>query len=157
MPKRTNDGLKKRCACGKRKWAKCPHPWQFSFHAHGHEHRYSLDAVARARGKPLPRSRTEAETWRDLLRNEIRNNVFSIGPPPAAPDGRLALGEVCDRYLKKHVQREGRREGGRELMEFYLAALRRSQVESRKDSHTIRTRPSKKQRKLHPSVPKNRS
>jgi integrase len=96
-----------------------------------------LDAVARARSKPLPRSRTEAETWRDLLRNEIRNNVFSIGPPPAAPDGRLTLGEVCDRYLKKHVQREGRREGGRQLMEFYLAALRRFQVASTNNA-TIR-------------------
>jgi hypothetical protein len=62
MPKRTNDGLKKRCKCGRRKWAKCSHPWHFSFHYRGREHRYSLDAVARSRNQPLPKSKTEAET-----------------------------------------------------------------------------------------------
>ena len=26
-----NDGLRKRCRCPKRKWAKCHHPWWFGF------------------------------------------------------------------------------------------------------------------------------
>jgi integrase len=128
MPKHANDGVKKRCRCGKRKWAKCKHPWHFSFYWRGREHRYSLDQVARARNQPAPRSRTEAATWRDLLRNEIRNNTFAKQPVDPVPEGRLTFGDVCDQYLTKHVQKDGRREGGKELMEFYVAALRRSQV-----------------------------
>ena len=128
MPKRTNDGLRKRCRCGVRKWVKCTHPWHFNFRFQGRTHRHSLDAIARSRGEPPPASKTEAETWRDTLRNEIRRNVFTLAPPQAQLDGRLTFGDVCDRYLKKHVQREGRRKAGRELMEWYVAALRRFEV-----------------------------
>lgn len=54
MPKRTHDGIKKRCGCGKRQWPKCSHPWWFGFHFNGREHRYSLDVIARARSIQPP-------------------------------------------------------------------------------------------------------
>ncbi len=49
MPKRTHDGIKKRCDCPKKQWAKCRHPWWFNFHHGGREHRYSLDTIAHSR------------------------------------------------------------------------------------------------------------
>ena len=49
MPKRTHDGIKKRCDCPKKQWAKCCHPWWFNFHHGGREHRYSLDTIAHSR------------------------------------------------------------------------------------------------------------
>lgn len=128
MPKRTHDGLKKRCVCGTRRWARCAHSWHFNFHYRGREHRFSLDTVARTRGEPPPRSTTEARRWRDLLRNDIRRSVFTLHQPEVEPDGRLTLGDVCDRYVKQHVQKEGRRRAGRQLMEWYAAALRRFEV-----------------------------
>jgi hypothetical protein len=69
MPKTTQDGLKKRCPCGRRTWAKCPHPWHFGFHHGEREYRFSLDAIARARGEQPPRSKTEAQALRDRLRS----------------------------------------------------------------------------------------
>jgi integrase len=35
---------------------------------------------------------------------------------------------VADEYLKRHVRQEGRREAGRKLMEWFIAALRRAEV-----------------------------
>ncbi|HUL72869.1 MAG TPA: site-specific integrase [Vicinamibacterales bacterium] len=54
--------------------------------------------------------------------------MFTVDPPRAEPEGRLTLGDVCVQYLKKHVQREGRRKAGRKLMEWYVAAFRRFEV-----------------------------
>ncbi|HYN08034.1 MAG TPA: site-specific integrase [Vicinamibacterales bacterium] len=131
MPKRTHDGLKKRCKCSKRQWAKCSHGWHFGFHRDGKEHRYSLDVVARSRGLKPPTSKTAAEALRDTLRGEIRNRTFA---EPAAPkadapaDTRLTFGDVADKYVEKHVKRDGRREAGRKLMEWYVAALRRADI-----------------------------
>ena len=75
MPKRTHDGIKKRCDCPRKQWPKRPHPWHFSFHHGGHEHRYSLDKIAKSRGERPPTSKSEATAWRDRLRNEIRAGV----------------------------------------------------------------------------------
>jgi hypothetical protein len=96
MPKRTNDGLKKRCGCPRRQWPKCAHPWHFSFHHAGVEHRYSLDTIARGRGAQPPTSKSESSTWRDRLRNETRAGSFvdpTVAPPLPAADIRLTFGD----------------------------------------------------------------
>src|SRR5690348_1744720 len=130
MGKRTNDGLKKRCKCGRLKWTKCSHAWHFGMH-HGHrEHRFSLDVVARDRGELAPRSRTDALAWRDRLRVEIVSGATpastSTAPPPAAQP--MTFGEICEQYLVRHVRTPTRRERGRREMEILVSVLRRAEV-----------------------------
>jgi len=136
MPKRTNDGLKKRCGCGRTRWPKCKHPWYFSLYHGDREYRYSLDGIARARGEQPPVGKLEAESWRDKLRTEIRNGTFSDpGASPiqtqGAPSTVVAaptLSDVADQYLKKHVCQPDRREGGRKIMEWHVEVLKRVKV-----------------------------
>src|SRR5437773_2076854 len=107
MPKRSNDGVRKRCTCSKRNWSKCEHAWHFGFHRAGKEYRFSLDALARARGVHPPRTKDEANTWRDALRGEIKNGTFTdptaAHPPSPSADVRLTFGDVVDRYVGRHV------------------------------------------------------
>jgi integrase len=135
MPIKIYDGLSKRCDCKPRNWPTCLHGWWFSFGFNGTSYRYSLDAVAGHREEQPPRSKVEANRWRDLLRAEIADGTFV--PPPTKGRGRTkkaeppkppTLGDVADAYLRAHVNRPGRRDGGRKLMACYLAAYRRALV-----------------------------
>jgi len=54
MPKRTNDGISKRCDCARRIWPKCIHPWHFNFHTAGKQYRFSLEEIARREGARPP-------------------------------------------------------------------------------------------------------
>lgn len=129
MPKRTNDGIKKRCACGRRSWPTCRHPWWFGFHFNGQEHRYSLDKIARARNVPPPTSKSEAASWRDRMRNEIRSGTFSeSGIANATADSRLTFDDVCVEYLRRHVNNPTRRPRSRRWMEVLVAVLRRADI-----------------------------
>jgi len=127
MPKRTHDGIRKRCTCGPRKWAKCAHPWHFSFHHGGKEHRYSIDAIARARNEQPPVGATEAKAWRDTLRGEIRSGTF-VDPSAAvvvAPKlDTLTVGDVMDLYLDQHVRVPERKKAGQVVMASLLNRLR---------------------------------
>jgi integrase len=131
MPKRTDDGLKKRCPHTRKSWPMCDCPWWFGFHHGGREYRYSLTKIARHRQEDPPATKDAAIRWRDRLRLEIRSGTFIDPDTPvaAAPaDTRLTLGDVCNVYLEQHVRQEQRREGGRLLMEWYLAGLRRLRI-----------------------------
>ena len=132
MPKRTHDGIKKRCGCPRRQWPKCSHPWHFSFHHGDHEYRYSLDKIARARGEDPPAEKTEASKWRDRLRVEIRGGTFvdpvAAPPTPSVPDARLTFGDVCEEYLKRHVRTPTRRPRARREMETLIAMARRAEI-----------------------------
>lgn len=59
MPKRTYDGIKKRCDCARRSWPKCAHSWHFSFH-HG----------ARSIGTRSTRASSRCQ-WAELERLEL--------------------------------------------------------------------------------------
>ena len=72
MAKHRNRGLRKRCECPRKNWAKCPHPWHFNFKWKGHHYRFSLD---REVGHPIT-SKTEAEKEADRLRTAIREGRF---------------------------------------------------------------------------------
>ena len=132
MARHRNGGLRKRCACPRKNWAKCGHSWHFNFKWKGVHYRFSLDQV-------VPRridSRTAASTEADRLRGEIRAGTFRMREEESQSvprDTRPTFGMVADIYLKKHVRiipetGEPRRPAGRELMESYVAALRRAQV-----------------------------
>jgi integrase len=108
------------------------HPWHFSFHYAGREYRYSLDKVARIRGEQPPSTKSDAATWRDRLRSEIRAGTFvepdAPAPAPTLPDLRLTFGDVCAEYLKRHVRIPTRRPRGRREMEILIAMMRRAEV-----------------------------
>ena len=72
MTKQRNRGLRKRCECPRKNWAKCSHPWHFNFKWKGEHYRFSLD---REVGHPVT-SKTEAEKEADRLRTAIREGVF---------------------------------------------------------------------------------
>ncbi|HEY1308468.1 MAG TPA: site-specific integrase [Vicinamibacterales bacterium] len=133
MPKRTNDGLKKRCAHKRKGWNDCACPWWFGFIHKGREYRYSLTKLALARLEEPPKSKDEAIAWRDRLRTEIRTGTFIEAAPSPAPttspiDTRLTFGDVCDAYLTGHVRKPTRREGGRKMMETLIGVIRRAEI-----------------------------
>jgi integrase len=72
-----NDGLRKLCRCGRKKWAKCPHSWHFSFQWDGQHRRFSLE---RHIGKKL--TKAEAEVEAERLRTAIRAGEFHETPEP---------------------------------------------------------------------------
>ena len=139
-----NDGLRKRCTCGHRHWAKCPHAWHVNYSIDGREFRACLHRYA---GKPTSyvMGRTEAEALRDKWRYELRKrltegDVAGAGPsiagerPSSAARGParrspLTFGQLADDYLKQHVRIPTRRPLGRKLMEWHVGALRRAPVE----------------------------
>lgn len=43
MTKQRNRGLRKRCECPRKDWAKCSHPWHFNFKWKDEHYRFSLD------------------------------------------------------------------------------------------------------------------
>lgn len=130
MPRRLDDGIKKRCTCGRRRWAKCSHPWHFHWLHAGRRHRLSLTVVARARGQEPPASFSEAAAWRDRLRTEIRGGepIELTVPAPRKVRTSVTFGEVCDDYLERHVRVPTRRPRGRREMEILVALLRRARV-----------------------------
>lgn len=129
MPKRTNDGLSKRCEHARKGWRDCSCPWWFGFYHDGREYRFSLTKITSARGEPAPRSKEEAITLRDRLRAEIRLGTFIGGvklPPPI--ETRLTFGDVVDQYLKRHVRTPTRRPRARAQMEVLIAVGRRAEI-----------------------------
>ncbi len=131
MPRRTHDGLKKRCAHTRKTWADCACPWWFGFYRDGREYRYSLTKLAHARGEKPPQSKDQAVTWRDRLRAEIRDGTFvdpDIPKPEVPPDTRLTFGDVCELYLKNHVRTPTRRAGGRKEMTDKISLARRAEI-----------------------------
>lgn len=130
MPRQHNGGLKKRCDCPRRLWAKCPHPWHFGFHHAGREHRFSLHTVAgKAPGYWM--SKSEAEGIRDRLRGQIREGRFGVSPDPAptlTADARLTFGDVANRYLERHVRTPARRPAAAKSIENYVKLLRAAEV-----------------------------
>ena len=63
MGRHRNGGLRKRCACPRRNWARCPHPWHFSFKWKGVHYGFSLEHEL---GRRIE-GRTDAETEAVLL------------------------------------------------------------------------------------------
>jgi integrase len=82
-----NFGVRKVCACPRRRQAKCPHPWHFNFAWKGRAYRFSLD---RHVGRHVE-SRSDAEALADQLRTAIRSGEFGasradVGVPGPGPD-----------------------------------------------------------------------
>jgi integrase len=137
--RRTNAGLSKRCDCPMRSWAKCPHPWHFAFchgkNADGRKVQYRF-ALNKAVGKPADyvMSKTEAEGFRDRLRDDIRAGRLNADGSPRQPETtghepRRTLDVVAERYLEQYVRVPTRRLHACEQFEMHLRMLRNAAVE----------------------------
>lgn len=128
MTKKRSDGLRKRCACGPSKWVRCTHPWYFTWKPRGKEYRESLHRRA-AVPADYVMSKTEAEGWRDKLRDQIREGTYvPIGGDDPATIAQSTVNDVLDRYLTDHVHRPGRRRGAVIGMESHLRLLRTTTI-----------------------------
>ncbi len=65
-------GVRKRCDCPRRAWAKCPHPWHLAYQWRGKRYRVSLD---RERHEPIG-SKTKADEYAETIRIAIRGGTF---------------------------------------------------------------------------------
>jgi integrase len=79
--RKQNGGVRKRCACARRLWPKCPHSWHFNFKWKGVHHRLSLD---REVGHPIT-SKSEAMAEADRLRSAIRSGEYPRPVMESAP------------------------------------------------------------------------
>src|SRR5262245_49561421 len=126
MPRHRNGGIRKRCPCSRRNWAKCSHPWHFAFKHGGQHYRLALDRRIGSREAALQEA--------DRLRAKIRAGTFRAPGQPEGPsrDTRLTFGDVADCYLRGYVPADQhgrpRREAGRKLMDWYVRALKRVEI-----------------------------
>jgi integrase len=97
-----NDGLRKICACPRRQWAKCRHPWHFSFKWQDIHYRFSLD---RYLGRRLA-GKTEAEGEAERIRTEIRAGRFGERVPTEASGTTLET--FAERFLERFQPRKAR-------------------------------------------------
>ncbi len=73
MTRHTNNGLRKLCDCGRKKWPGCRHAWYFSYKPRGGErYRFSLDAEIGERVK----TKEEAVRIAGDFRTQINNGTF---------------------------------------------------------------------------------
>src|SRR5205809_4761988 len=97
MPRHRNGGIRKRCPCPRRNWAKCPHGWHLNYRPKGGPHyRLSLD---RKVGRHID-SKTEAQAEAERIRTEIRNGTFRRRDdfPGATEPAR----ESVEMYARRH-------------------------------------------------------
>ena len=133
---RTLGGLSKKCACERKRWSECRHPWQMGLMHDGTPYRFSLNKRA---GKPrsyvMPK--TEADALYNVYRDQIFDGAFDANGATSSSDTRLSFGDVADRYIKEYVpfikgeRGKPRREGGRKLMEWMVNALKRVEIPAR--------------------------
>jgi integrase len=117
-----NDGLRKRCTCPRRVWAKCKHPWHFNYMpdrgpAAGEPFRFSLkqrvnrvvkDADGQwirdraTLGDPIT-SKTDAERERDRLRVAITDGSIFLAPAPQSQRDALTLGQLLSTYDEQYL------------------------------------------------------
>ena len=86
-------GLTKRCACARRSWSRCRHPWHYRYQWRGKRHYTSLDRLV---GRPL-KGKTDAEAEAAKIRSAIQDGTFS---PVAPAEPQTADGLTLDAYAE---------------------------------------------------------
>src|ERR1035437_5173257 len=90
-----NSGVRKVCACPRRHWPKCSHPWHFAFKWKGTHHRFSLD-------KHLDKhieGKSEAVDEAAKIRIAIKAGTFG----KAAPRQDMTMRQLADIYQERYV------------------------------------------------------
>jgi integrase len=114
-----NDGLRKVCACPRRNWSKCEHPWHFNFKWDGVAHRFSLD---RHLGRRLT-GKSEAKREADCLRTEIRGGRYGRQPVVQV----LTIAQLFAHYEKDYLRTK--RAASLRNDTYQIAAITRTAVE----------------------------
>lgn len=142
MTRQHNDGLRKLCACPRRAWAKCSHPWHFNFKHGGEFYRFSLErrivrVIRDVDGKwrreratlgDKITSKTEAETERDRLRTEIRGGRIQQQPAAERPQiETITLADLMATYRKQHIAVH--RAGTIKNTDYVIGAILRTKLE----------------------------
>lgn len=131
-PGRRNDGIFKRCRCGRKRWGECLHPWYFNLCLEHVSYRFNLTQRA-----GLPRrhslSRTEAERWRDHFRNLARDGNISrrgklLRPDQKEPGQADTLRTVADALIDHWKNDPNRRPHRLPALEKHLASICRTEV-----------------------------
>jgi hypothetical protein len=100
MPKHRNGGLRKRCACARKNWTKCSHPWHFNFKWRDAHYRLSLDREA---GHPIT-SKSDAQAEAERIRNAIRDGRFRPHQSETTCTP-LSFSRLADIYVEEHVKK----------------------------------------------------
>lgn len=108
-----NDGLFKRCPCGRRRWTTCAHAWCYSIGYAKKGHRGTLNKYL---GLPRfhPMSRSEAEAVMDKMRVAIREGTYRREParPNLKPVSVLTfrdVGNACVKEVRNDPNRRSHR------------------------------------------------
>ena len=106
MTRHRNDGLRKRCRCPRRQWAKCGHPWHLNFKWGGVHYRVSVDRYV---GHHVGGGKTAARQAADRIREEIRSGTFvaTSDPRPATPDA-VTLSVYGAIFLERYTKARGK-------------------------------------------------
>ncbi len=107
MARHHNDGLRKLCACPRRTWPKCSHPWHFNFKPRGGAAwRFSLDAEL---GRRMT-SKTEAEAEATRIKGEILAGTFVRAAErrksPATNPDTLTIEQLGTIYFDTYINRK---------------------------------------------------
>ena len=95
-----NGGLRKRCACPRRNWPKCSHPWHLNFKWQEVHYRLSLDREA---GRPIT-GKSDAQAEAERIRNAIRDGRFRpYNDNSGTTCASLSFARFADIYVKEHV------------------------------------------------------
>jgi integrase len=95
MSRCRNGGLRKRCGCPRRNWAKCPHGWHLNYKPKGGPHyRLSLDREA---GRPV-RNKTEAIGLAESIRTAIREKRFRPVLPITTDNPSMTFRQFADAW-----------------------------------------------------------
>ena len=94
MTRHRSDGLRKRCGCRRRDWAKCPHPWPWHLASMWQRQHYRLSLGSRITSK------TEAKAEADRVRAQIRAGTFG----PQASPAPVTLGQLFAVYFEPYVR-----------------------------------------------------
>ena len=117
----TNGGIRKICACPRRAWTKCAHPWHFNYKPRGGpSYRFSLDAHL---NKHVD-SKTDAEAEAALIKAAIKAGTFGAAAPQL---DNLTVGQLLDTYYARYVQSE-RKDSVRNVA-YQIAKIKRTDVE----------------------------
>ncbi len=95
-----NHGLRKRCSCPRKLWAKCPHAWHFNFKWRGKSYRLSLGKET----DHLITNRDEARAEADRLRAAIRAGKYPV-PAEPAPTPVRTFRQFADIWLAREGSR----------------------------------------------------
>ena len=107
MARHRNDGLRKICACSRRAWAACEHPWHFNFKWDGRAYRLSLDREVGHRITKKADARTEANRIHIAIKDGTFRQRVEPVVVPATPDAKT-FGDFADTYLTRGVKAAGK-------------------------------------------------